>query len=184
MDFVALLIFVFFMWYLWGNKKKPKNSYRRNNWGTQPKNIEIEPQKESHLSLASRCSYQTQAVMSKPEFAIYRTLQKLLGREFNVFPQVALGEVLSSNDGHSAINAKRVDLLVVNSFGHAVAAVEFHGSGKSGHYQGNAVERDAVKYLALTKAGVKYIAVSTTEESYLRQELENAGFVLKPKKTA
>ncbi|ANS88100.1 DUF2726 domain-containing protein (plasmid) [Vibrio scophthalmi] len=183
MDFFFLLAFAFVVLVLLGKKKK-KGNYKPRSHYSKTDHFDGEPKQESHISLATRCSYKTQAIMNKPEFVIYKTLQRLLGREFNVFPQVALGEVLTSSDGHSAINAKRVDLLIVNSYGHAVAAVEFNGSGKNGHFQGNAIERDAVKYLALTDAGVKYIAVSTTDESYLRQELETAGFVLKPKKTA
>jgi hypothetical protein len=174
--FAIIVVFVFLA------KKKKKGRYRSKTHGYKPENFGGEPKSESHLSLATRCSYQTQAIMNKPEFVIYKTLQKLLGREFNVFPQVALGEELKSDGGHTAINAKRVDLLIVNSYGHAVAAVEFNGKGKNGHYQGNAIERDAIKYSALTNAGVKYIAVSTTDESYLRQELEKAGFTLKPQK--
>ena len=184
MDLFFLLLAGLFILGLWGKKKKAKGKYHPRSNYHKSGNFSGEPKNESHLSIVTRCSYQTQAVMNKPEFIIYKTLQKVLGREFNIFPQVALGEVLKSDNGHSAINAKRVDLLIVNSYGHAVAAVEFNGSGKNGHYQGNAVERDAVKYLALTNAGVKYIAVSTTDESYIRQELEKAGFALKPQKAA
>jgi hypothetical protein len=73
--------------------------------------------------------------------------------------QVSLGEVLSSPDAraYSAINSKRVDLLIVSRSGDPIAAIEYHGHG---HYQGTAAARDAVKKEALRKAGVRYIEVT------------------------
>ena len=73
--------------------------------------------------------------------------------------QVSLGEVLSSPDAraYSAINSKRVDLLIVSRNGDPIAAIEYQGHG---HYQGTAAARDAVKKEALRKAGVGYIAVT------------------------
>jgi len=66
--------------------------------------------------------------------------------------QVSLGEVLSSPDAraYSAINSKRVDLLIVSRSGDPIAAIEYQGHG---HYQGTAAARDAVKKEALRKAG-------------------------------
>lgn len=73
--------------------------------------------------------------------------------------QVSLGEVLSSPDARafSAINSKRVDLLIISPNGVPLAAIEYQGGG---HYQGTAPARDAVKKEALRKAGVDYIAVT------------------------
>jgi hypothetical protein len=80
--------------------------------------------------------------------------------------QVSLGEVLSSPNAraYSAINSKRVDLLIVSRSGDPIAAIEYQGHG---HHQGTAAARDAVKKEALRKAGVRYIEVtpeSGTEE--------------------
>jgi hypothetical protein len=79
--------------------------------------------------------------------------------KWRVMAQVSLGEVLSSPDAraYSAINSKRVDLLIVSRFGDPFAAIEYQGHG---HYQGTAVVRDAVKKEALRKAGVRYIEVT------------------------
>ena len=78
---------------------------------------------------------------------------------WRVMAQVSLGEVLSSPDAraYSAINSKRVDVLIVSRRGDPILAVEYHGHG---HYQGTAAARDAVKKEALRKAGVPYIAVT------------------------
>jgi hypothetical protein len=74
--------------------------------------------------------------------------------------QVCLGEVLSSPDARafSAINSKRVDVLLVDEDSQPIAAIEYQGSG---HYQGSAAARDAVKKEALRRAGVRYIEIST-----------------------
>jgi hypothetical protein len=80
-------------------------------------------------------------------------------RAWRVMAQVSLGEVLSSPDAraYSAINSKRVDLLIVSGRGDPIAAIEYQGHG---HYQGTAAARDAVKKEALRKAGVRYIEVT------------------------
>ena len=48
-------------------------------------------------------------------------------------------------------------LLIVSSAGEPLAAIEYQGSG---HYQGTAPARDAVKKEALRRAGVRYIEVT------------------------
>ena len=79
--------------------------------------------------------------------------------KWRVMAQVSLGEVLSSPDAraYSAINSKRVDLLIVSRSGDPIVAIEYQGRG---HYQGTAAARDAVKKEALRKAGVRYIEVT------------------------
>jgi hypothetical protein len=79
--------------------------------------------------------------------------------KWRVMAQVSLGEVLSSSDAraYSAINSKRVDLLIVSRKGDPIAAIEYQGHG---HYQGTAAARDAVKREALRKAEVRYIEVT------------------------
>lgn len=83
---------------------------------------------------------------------------------WRVWPQVSLGEVLRTEGRSDAdreafrwINSKRVDFLVVDGAGWPVAVIEFQGSG---HYQGNAGERDAVKRTVLPRAGIRYIEVA------------------------
>ena len=79
--------------------------------------------------------------------------------QWRVMAQVSLGEVLSSPDAraYSAINSKRVDLLIVSRSGDPIAAIEYQGHG---HYQGTGAARDAVKREALRKAEVRYIEVT------------------------
>ena len=61
-----------------------------------------------------------------------------------------------------SINSKRVDILIVDPDSWPILAVEYQGSG---HYQGTAAARDAVKKEALRKAGVRYIEVSESDSA-------------------
>ena len=51
--------------------------------------------------------------------------------KWRVMAQVSLGEVLSSPNAraYSAINSKRVDLLIVSRSGDPIAAIEYQGHG-------------------------------------------------------
>ena len=72
--------------------------------------------------------------------------------------QVSLGQILASEDkgAYLAINSKRVDLLIVDADCRPLHAIEFQGTG---HHQGTAAARDAIKKEALRRAGVGYIEV-------------------------
>ena len=74
-----------------------------------------------------------------------------------------MGEILSSPDkrAHEAINAKRVDLLIITNSGYPVVAIEYQGEG---HYQGNAPIRDAIKREAFRKAGVGFLEVTPVHD--------------------
>ena len=85
--------------------------------------------------------------------------------------QVSLGEILASSDKAAfwAINAKRVDVLIVSDKYQPLAAIEFQGEG---HYQGSAAARDAVKKEALRKAGIAYIEMTASHTpTDLRREI-------------
>jgi len=85
---------------------------------------------------------------------------------FRVMAQTSLGEILKPKKGpwnaadadlaYRAINSKRADFVVVDRRGIAVLAVEYQGHG---HYQGNALMRDAVKREVFRKANVTLLAV-------------------------
>ena len=75
--------------------------------------------------------------------------------------QVSLGEILWSDDKDAfwAINAKRVDLLIVDADCQPLHAVEFQGAGH--HMREETAARDAVKKEALRRAGIGYVEVVT-----------------------
>ena len=113
--------------------------------------------------------FEKRRLLSRSEAYVLYAAEKAAntaGLQWRVMAQVSLGEVLSSPNAraYSAINSKRVDLLIVSRSGDPIAAIEYQGHG---HYQGTAAARDAVKKEALRKAGVRYIEVtpeSGTEE--------------------
>lgn len=106
-------------------------------------------------------SFSTKRVMTLGEYQTFKEVEAEAAAcrgGYRVFAQTSLGEIIRSKDGqaHSAINSKRVDILVVGYDGMPVLAVEFQGGG---HYQFDAAARDAVKKEALRRAGVAYLEV-------------------------
>lgn len=101
-------------------------------------------------------------VLSKTEAAVMAAAEAAIAEAklpWRVMAQVSLGEVLASPDeaAFRAINAKRVDLLVVSERSRPLAAIEYQGQG---HYQGTAPARDAIKKEALRRAGIGYIEIT------------------------
>ena len=122
------------------------------------------------LRLVMGADFRKRRLLSRSEaqvlYAAERAINTAADLNWRVMAQVSLGEVLACPDAraYSAINSKRVDLLIVSRSGDPIAAIEYQGHG---HYQGTAAARDAVKKEALRKAGVRYIEVtpdSGTEE--------------------
>lgn len=114
------------------------------------------------LRIVMGATFAKRPLLAKAEakvlYAAERAIQ-VARLKWRVMAQVSLGEILSCPDSraYSTINSKRVDLLVVSGRGEPIAAIEYHGSG---HYQGTAPARDAVKKEALRRAGVRYIEIT------------------------
>jgi hypothetical protein len=94
---------------------------------------------------------------------------------WQVMAQVCVGEILRSkdSDAYRCINAKRVDLLLMDANCQARHAIEYQGNGH--HLPGNAAAaRDAVKKEALRKAGIGYheVLAGTTTPVELRRLVE------------
>lgn len=93
---------------------------------------------------------------------------------YRVFAEVSLGAFVTteSTGGQKrtgwlawmAINSKRVDFLIIDTFGHPAVAVEYHGTG---HHQegGQAAARDAVKRRALEKAGIELVEIQASYDA-------------------
>ena len=126
-----------------------------------------DPAEQLRLVMGAR--FEKRRLLSRSEARVLYAAERAINTadlQWRVMAQVSLGEVLSSPNAraYSAINSKRVDLLIVSRSGDPIAAIEYQGHG---HYQGTAAARDAVKKEALRKAGVRYIEVtpeSGTEE--------------------
>ncbi|WP_440030487.1 DUF2726 domain-containing protein [Chromobacterium amazonense] len=112
------------------------------------------------IEIVSDGVYEKKSLMNKPEYLLFRKLETLMAdyKYFRIFPQVSLGEILSARikKDYSIINSKRVDFVVIDERGYAIAVIEYQGNG---HYQGNAVLRDTVKREACRKAGVGFIEI-------------------------
>jgi hypothetical protein len=115
------------------------------------------------LRLVMRARFEKRWLLSKAERRVFEAAEDAIrakGLSWRVMAQVSLGEVISSPDAgaHSAINSKRVDVLLVTRGGNPLAALEYQGGA---HYQGTAPARDAVKKEALRRAGVRYVEITT-----------------------
>lgn len=116
----------------------------------------------SQLQAVMAGTYTAKQVLSRTEANVMVAAESAIaeaGLPWRVLAQVALGEVLASDDeaAFRAINAKRVDLLIVSDRRMPVAAIEYQGDG---HWQGQAPARDAVKKEALRRAGIGYIEIT------------------------
>ena len=151
--------------------------------GTRPQTPRL-----SQLDAVSGVAFRHRPVLNKEERRAFLLVESFLADcapGYRILAQISLGEVLSVvDDGLSrreaeraflAVNAKRLDLGIVDDGFALVAAIEYHGSG---HFQGNARVRDAVKREALRSAGVPLVEIhegTPIEELALRlsEILEN-----------
>jgi hypothetical protein len=113
------------------------------------------------LRVVMRAPFQKQRLMSKGEYDVFRTIETHLrqcGPGFRLMAQTSMGEFLqtSDKDAYLSVNSKRVDMLVIDTFGFPVVAIEHQGGG---HYQSDAAARDAVKREALRKAGIEFLEI-------------------------
>jgi hypothetical protein len=130
----------------------------------------------NQLRFVMAANFARRKVMERAEYQVFRIVEDEVRnlRGHRVFAQTSLGEVIKSSDwrAHSSINSKRADILVIAPDGYPLLAVEYQGTG---HYQGNAAGRDAVKKEALRKAGVRYLEVSRSHSpDEVRQSVRSA----------
>lgn len=119
------------------------------------------------LKAVRTARFQRQRVLNRSELPRFKVIEEEIAaarRGYRTFAQVNLGEILEtkSRGAFHLINSKRIDMLITDRDGWPVLAVEYQGEG---HYQGNAMHRDAIKKTALTKAGVKYLEVFPDDSS-------------------
>ena len=116
----------------------------------------------NQLKAVMRATFRRRALLNKPERRLLAVVDAALAHEcpgWRAMGQVSLGEVLSSDDkdAYFAINAKRVDLLIVDADCQPVHAIEFQGTGH--HLSDETAARDAAKREALRRAGIGYVEV-------------------------
>ncbi|WP_235902165.1 DUF2726 domain-containing protein [Pontixanthobacter gangjinensis] len=128
------------------------------------------------LKTVMRANFTPRALLNRPEAKVFQALDTaVIARNsgWQVMAQVSLGEFLASEDkdAYLCINSKRVDFALMDEKCRVVHALEYQGSG---HHQGSAAARDAVKKEALRKAGIGYheIVAGHTTPSELRALVE------------
>ncbi|MXO85924.1 DUF2726 domain-containing protein [Altererythrobacter aurantiacus] len=128
------------------------------------------------LRIVMEANFQSRSLLNRPEAKVFKALDEaVIARNpgWQVMAQVSLGEFLSSKSkpAYFAVNSKRVDFALMDEKCCVVHALEYQGSG---HHQGSAAARDAVKKEALRKAGIGYheIVAGHTTPSELRALVE------------
>ena len=110
------------------------------------------------LRVVMQAEFKPRPLLNKGEARVFAELDKLVTARnpgWQVMAQVSVGEFVMSDDpeAHACINSKRVDLLLIDADCRARHALEYQGTG---HHQGSAAARDAIKKEALRKAGIGY----------------------------
>lgn len=110
------------------------------------------------LRQVMEADFTSRSLLNKPEAAVFKALDAaVIARNpaWQVMAQVSLGEFLASPDSDAffAVNSKRVDFALMDEHCCVRHALEYQGTG---HHQGTAAARDAVKKEALRKAGIGY----------------------------
>lgn len=122
------------------------------------------PDAADQLRTVMKADFKAQPLLNKSEAKLFKALDKMVIElappGWQVMAQVSLGEILrcEDKDAYACINAKRVDLLIVDADCKPVHAIEYQGGG---HFKGAhaTAARDAVKKEALRRAGIGYVEV-------------------------
>ena len=119
------------------------------------------PDAADQLRTVMEAKFTAKRLLNRGESRVLAALEPLIAElapGWRVMAQVSLGEVLGADsiEAFNTINAKRVDLLLVDADFRPRHAIEYQGQG---HHQGSAAARDAVKKEALRRAGVGYVEV-------------------------
>lgn len=118
---------------------------------------------------AHRGNFAAKSIFNRSEQRVFHFLAeevKAYSRPLFVMGQTPLREIVRTDDqyvrggGHYALSDRRVDFTITDDQGRVLVAVEYNGAG---HYQNNALERDAIKRVVLEKAGIPLLVVKQGE---------------------
>jgi hypothetical protein len=167
-------------------KSKPRGQWSKNGrdgmvstgaWAPKPDTIPVKhPDAADQLRIVMGADFAIRPLLNKSEARLFWELDRMVQSRnpgWQVMAQVSLGEILftKAKDAFGCINSKRVDLLLVNGDCQPIAAIEYQGSG---HHQGTAAARDAVKKEALRRAGIGYheVVAGVTTPTELKRLVE------------
>lgn len=128
------------------------------------------------LRCVMEADFSSRALLNRPEALVFSALDAAViarNPKWQVMAQVSLGEFLASGDkdAYLAVNSKRVDFALMDPDCRVRHALEYQGTG---HHQGSAAARDAVKKEALRKARIGYheVVAGHTTPAELRRLVE------------
>ncbi len=158
-------------------KKTSAGSVASGIWGPKPDGVQVKaPDAADQLRIVMGADFSIQPLLNKSEARLFWELDRLVQARnagWQVMAQVSLGEILrtKAKDAYGCINAKRVDLLLVDGDCQPIAAIEYQGGG---HHQGSAAARDAVKKEALRRARIGYheVIAGVTTRAELKRLVE------------
>ncbi|WP_287884077.1 MULTISPECIES: DUF2726 domain-containing protein [Paracoccus] len=146
--------------------------YKASQWQSSQKPASSKVTVDEQLSALRATNVTAHRPINKSAYRVLLMIERTLRSEApraRVLAEVGMGAFLSTRrqgnltaedkTAFGAFNSKRVDFLVINSFGEPCFAVEYHGSG---HHLGNtAAERDVLKREALRLGGVELVEIHT-----------------------
>ena len=158
-------------------EERQKDAKKRAFWqGRKQSSVKGGDVATAQLQRVMAADFYSRKLLNNPEAKVFRALDTAVIERnpgWQVMAQVSLGEFLASKNGEafSCVNSKRVDFALMDEECRVVHALEYQGSG---HHQGSAAARDAVKKEALRKAGIGYheIVAGHTTPKELRQLIE------------
>lgn len=166
-------------------QKSRRSRFRRKGGGEYRPDLRVVAKNGENEALASAseqlrrvmaADFKSRALLNRSESQVFKALDAaVIARNpgWQVMAQVSVGEFLSSQDryAYAAVNSKRVDFALVDEECRVRHAIEYQGSG---HHQGSAAARDAVKKEALRKAGIGYheVVAGHTTPAELRRLVE------------
>lgn len=176
---MALVVFLVVEWSKAGkknsNRRRKNNNRRYNRKGGGADNSKLSSA-ANQLEIVMAADFKPRPLLNRPEASVFKALDDaVIGRNprWQVMAQVSLGEFLSSPDrnAYGCVNSKRVDFALMDENCRVVHAIEYQGTG---HHQGSAAARDAVKKEALRKAGIGYheVVAGHTTPSEVRALVE------------
>jgi hypothetical protein len=150
-----------------GRKSKSRRSGRKPQILKSDENFKAWSSPESsgakdQLSKVMAAEFHKIPLLNKSEFRLFGAVEREIAAaklDWRLMAQVSLAEILRTEDTPAfwVINSKRVDFLLIDKDSNPLHVIEYQGTG---HHQGRAAARDAVKKEALRKAGIGYHEIS------------------------
>jgi hypothetical protein len=155
----------------WRGRNTAKSFSAKSPTDNRPTDVAAE-----QLKVVMNASFLPRPLLNKSEAQVFAALDRIViarNPQWQVMAQVSLGEFLASEDeaAYRCINSKRVDFALMDASAQVRHALEYQGSG---HHQGSAAARDAVKKEALRKARIGYheIVAGHTTPGELKRLIE------------